>query len=85
MVSRLRAAAETLGATLRPPSETPLNRAIGPHRRFDWLAMDLADIKAVRKALGGSLNDVVLTIVTGAVRRFLERARHATRTGSTSA
>jgi WS/DGAT/MGAT family acyltransferase len=70
---RLRSAAETLGATLRSASSTPLNRAIGPHRRFDWMVMDLADVKAVRKAFGGSLNDVVLTVVTGAVRRFLER------------
>ena len=70
---RLRAVAETLGTTLRRASDTPLNRPIGPHRRFDWLAMDLAEIKEVRKALGGSLNDVVLTVVTGAVRRFLER------------
>jgi diacylglycerol O-acyltransferase / wax synthase len=70
---RLRSAAETLGATLRSASPTPLNRPIGPHRRFDWMVMDLADVKAVRKALGGSLNDVVLTVVTGAVRRFLER------------
>jgi WS/DGAT/MGAT family acyltransferase len=70
---RLRAAAETLGATFKSASPTPLNRAIGPHRRFDWLSMDLAEIKDVRKALGGSLNDIVLTVVTGAVRRFLER------------
>ena len=70
---RMRSAAETLGATLRSASSTPLNRPIGPHRRFDWMAMELADVKAVRKAFGGSLNDVVLTVVTGAVRRFLER------------
>jgi WS/DGAT/MGAT family acyltransferase len=70
---RLRAIAETLGTTLRRASDTPLNRPIGPHRRFDWLAMDVAEIKEVRRALGGSLNDVVLTVVTGAVRRFLER------------
>ncbi len=70
---RLRAAAETLGASLRSASPTPLNRPIGPHRRFGWMTMDVAEVKAVRRALGGSLNDVVLTIVTGAVRRFLER------------
>jgi len=79
LVVRMRAAAETLGATLRSPSATPLNRPIGPHRRFDWMAMDLADVKLVRSALGGSLNDVVLTIVTGAVRRFLERRGVRTR------
>lgn len=70
---RLRAAAETLGASLRSASPTPLNRPIGPHRRFGWMTMDVAEVKAVRRALGGSLNDVVLTIVTGAVRRYLER------------
>jgi diacylglycerol O-acyltransferase len=71
--TRARAVAEQLGGALRLPSETPLNREIGPHRRCDWLAMPIAEIKEVRKALGGSLNDVVLTVVTGAVRRFLER------------
>jgi diacylglycerol O-acyltransferase / wax synthase len=70
---RLRAVAETLGTTLRRASDTPLNRPIGPHRRFDWMAMEVSEIKEVRRALGGSLNDVVLTVVTGAVRTFLER------------
>jgi WS/DGAT/MGAT family acyltransferase len=79
LATRLRAVAETLGTTLRRPSDTPLNRPIGPHRRFDWLAMDLAEIKEVRRSLGGSLNDVVLTVVTGAVRRFLERRGVSTR------
>jgi diacylglycerol O-acyltransferase / wax synthase len=75
LATRLRALQETLGGSLRLPSETPLNREIGPHRRFDWLVMDLAELKQLRRALGGSLNDLVLTIVTGAVRSFL-RARH---------
>jgi WS/DGAT/MGAT family acyltransferase len=68
-----RALAQMLGTSLRPPSATPLNGEIGPHRRFEWLTLELSDIKTVRKALGGSLNDIVLTIVTGAVRRFLQR------------
>ena len=69
--TRLRAVTEMLGGTLRMPSETPINHSIGPHRRFDWLTQDLAELKRLRHVLGGSLNDVVLTIVTGAVRRFL--------------
>jgi diacylglycerol O-acyltransferase / wax synthase len=75
LMTRLRSISETLGGSLRLPSETPLNRQIGPHRRFDWLNMDLVELKRMRKTLGGSLNDLVLTIVTGAVRSFL-RARH---------
>lgn len=54
-------------------SDTPLNQAVGPHRRFDGLTMSIAEIKAVKDRLGGTLNDVVLATVAGAVRRFLER------------
>ncbi len=75
LITRARAVAETLGTTLRRPSPTPLNDPIGPHRRFDWLETSLGEIKSLRKSLGGSLNDIVLTIVTGAVRSFLQQRR----------
>jgi WS/DGAT/MGAT family acyltransferase len=65
---------QALGVGMRV-SDTPLNRRIGPHRRLDWLTMDLAEVKAVKKRLGGSLNDIVLATVAGAVRRFLQRRR----------
>ncbi len=71
----LRAVRDTLWTTFRTVSDTPLNRQIGPHRRFDWLAMDLEEVKAVKNKLGGSLNDIVLTTVAGAVQRFLEGRR----------
>jgi diacylglycerol O-acyltransferase len=70
-----RAARGMLRSSLRLVSDTPLNRAIGPHRRVDWLAMDLDEVRAVRRRLGGSLNDVVLATVAGAVQRFLEGRR----------
>jgi WS/DGAT/MGAT family acyltransferase len=73
--ARLRALRDTFGTGIRTVSATPLNRPVGPHRRFDWHAMDLAEVKAVKNALGGSINDVVLATVNGAVRRFLERHR----------
>jgi WS/DGAT/MGAT family acyltransferase len=72
---RARALRETLGGALQRISPTPLNERVSPHRRFDWLVLPLEELKAVRRALGGSLNDVVLSIVTGAVRRFLELRR----------
>jgi WS/DGAT/MGAT family acyltransferase len=64
---------EALRAGLHLPSESMLNRPIGPHRRAEWRTYDLADIKDLRRRLGGTVNDVVLTVVTGAVRRFLSR------------
>jgi len=72
---RARALGDLVGLAVRPPSETPMNADVGPHRNFDWLTMDLAAVKAVRRAFGCTVNDVVLTVVTGAVRRFLERRR----------
>ncbi len=53
--------------------DTPLNGKVGPHRAFDWLEVPLEELKAVRKAWECSINDVVLTIVTGAVRSYLLR------------
>ena len=68
---RVSALGETLRAAVSPASETPLNRPIGPHRRFDWTSFDLADVKAVKNTLGGTVNDVVLATVAGALGRFL--------------
>jgi WS/DGAT/MGAT family acyltransferase len=67
------AMAELLPEGLRPAAYTPINRAVGPHRRFDWLELDLRVVKEIKNRLGGSVNDVVLATVTGAVRRFLSR------------
>jgi WS/DGAT/MGAT family acyltransferase len=54
-----------------PSSDTPLNGPVGPHRCVDWMSLRLEDLKAIRKALGCSINDVVLAIITGAVREFM--------------
>jgi WS/DGAT/MGAT family acyltransferase len=51
---------------------SPLNQPIGPHRRFEMLELPLAEIKEVRARLGGTVNDVVLAIVAGALRNWLE-------------
>ncbi len=72
---RLRAVREMLGGALQRTAPTPLNERVSPHRRFDWLVLQVDEVKSIRRALGGSLNDVVLTIVTGAVRRFLDQRR----------
>lgn len=62
---------EALWSALRPASPTPLNCDIGPHRRFDWLRLDLEAVKRIRAGSGATINDVVLAIVAGAMRRFL--------------
>jgi len=59
--------------TSNPSSETPINQPIGAHRRFDWLALDLAGIKEIKNRVGGTVNDVALTVATGGFSHFLER------------
>jgi WS/DGAT/MGAT family acyltransferase len=54
----------------RAPASS-LNRPIGPHRRWEIVSMDLAAVKRVRAALGGTVNDVILAVVAGALRRLL--------------
>jgi diacylglycerol O-acyltransferase / wax synthase len=57
---------------------TPLNVRIGPHRRFTWVDADLETFKRIKNELDGTVNDVVLSVVTLAMRRFLRRRGEAT-------
>jgi diacylglycerol O-acyltransferase / wax synthase len=71
-----REAVEGLGevawAALNPAPPTPLNVPIGPHRRFALVRSELADFKRVKDAFGGTVNDVVLSVVAGGLRRWLQ-------------
>jgi len=56
---------------LAEPSAFFLNGPIGPRRRWTWTTVDLADLKRIRAAHGGTINDVVLAAITGAFRDLL--------------
>jgi WS/DGAT/MGAT family acyltransferase len=62
---------EVVGALADPAPKVPLNEAIGPHRRFVFTRTELAVLKKIKDTLGGTVNDVVLAVVTGALRRWL--------------
>lgn len=55
----------------RPAPKVPFNTAIGTGRSFGWSTFSLADFKHVKNALGGTVNDVTLAVVAGALRRWL--------------
>ena len=58
---------------------TPLNIEIGPHRRFDWARIDLAAVLEIRALAGAKLNDVVLSVVAGALRVITSYSIHYTK------
>jgi diacylglycerol O-acyltransferase len=60
-----------LGGLVRPTPHSSLNGPIGPHRRYAWASTSVDDIKRVRKALGGTFNDVVLAAITNGFRELL--------------
>ncbi|MGD0946609.1 MAG: wax ester/triacylglycerol synthase family O-acyltransferase [Candidatus Binatia bacterium] len=63
-----------LGAAyMRPPSRTPLNVPLGPHRRVYWTRCRAADFKQIRDSFGGTINDVYLAVVSGALAAWLGR------------
>jgi diacylglycerol O-acyltransferase len=74
-IEKLREAAEGIGevvwAGMNPAPDVPLNVPIGPHRRVRWVQSRLADFKEIKNALGGTVNDAVLAVVAGALRRWL--------------
>jgi diacylglycerol O-acyltransferase / wax synthase len=73
----LRDAAVGVGAMawagLNPAPASPYNKSIGPHRRFTWVRADLKDMKAIKDELGGTVNDVVLSVVAGGLGGHLRR------------
>lgn len=62
---------EVVGALADPAPSVPLNQPIGPHRRFAWTRAELATFKLIKDTFGGTVNDVVLAVVTGALREWL--------------
>ena len=59
------------------PTARSLNGPIGPHRRWAWTDGKFEEFKAVRTALGGTVNDVVLTAITARVPRPAPGPRRA--------
>jgi WS/DGAT/MGAT family acyltransferase len=59
------------GHTVAPQSTSSIRGGIGPHRRWSAAHAELADIKTIKQAFGGTVNDVVLAVIAGAFRDLL--------------
>jgi WS/DGAT/MGAT family acyltransferase len=73
----LGATSKMIGAGMAAPSSV-FNAEIGPHRRFAMTQADLGDLKRVKDTHGGTVNDVILAIVAGALGKYLRARGHGT-------
>ncbi|MHB8574572.1 MAG: WS/DGAT/MGAT family O-acyltransferase [Dehalococcoidia bacterium] len=56
---------------MQPAPRTPFNGPVSTDRGFAWIELSFPEIRAIRGALGGTVNDVVLAIFAGGLRRYL--------------
>jgi diacylglycerol O-acyltransferase / wax synthase len=77
LLARAGSALAGLGALawmgLDPAPRSPFNVPIGPHRRFTWVDAPLADFRRVKRAVGATINDVILSVVAGTLGSYMRR------------
>jgi WS/DGAT/MGAT family acyltransferase len=57
---------------MRPTGSSSLTGPVGPHRTWSCAYLELSDVSAIRAGLGGTVNDVVLSVATGGLRELLQ-------------
>jgi WS/DGAT/MGAT family acyltransferase len=73
LVSRHRDPHAIVGAVPLTAPPTPWNGAVTPHRRMAFTRVKLDDVKTVKNAVGATVNDVILALMGGTLRRYLEK------------
>ena len=53
----------------------PFNKPCGSDRKFCWTEFDFAEAKAIREAVGGTVNDLILAVLTQAIAKYCKAAR----------
>lgn len=72
LVQRHRDPDTIVGAVPLTAPPTPWNAAVTPHRKVSFAKVDLADVKALKDHYGVTVNDIVLALMGGTLRRYLQ-------------
>jgi diacylglycerol O-acyltransferase len=70
--------ASTMPTMLQPAPRLPFNGPLSAERQFTWVELPFAEVRLIRSALGGTVNDVVLAIISGGLGRYLRAHGHRT-------
>lgn len=65
-------AQDPLAALAKPVSLMPFNHPLSGEQEISWSSFPFSQARAIRAVLGGTINDVLLTVVSSAVSRYLE-------------
>lgn len=82
MTDLARAVEVALPAAMRQPTKTRWNKPVGGGRRVGWSEMSFQEVRGIRSALGGTVNDVMLTLLGGALGRYMRH--HGEKTDGTT-
>ena len=63
--------ATLLPELLQPPERFPFNKPCSGDRKFCWTEVDFSQVQAIRAALGGKVNDCILSVVVRAIARYI--------------
>ncbi|WP_241472413.1 WS/DGAT/MGAT family O-acyltransferase [Mycolicibacterium neoaurum] len=72
-IGRVRRSSRKLGPELTRPFTPPpsfMNHVLTPERKFATASLSLADVKSTGKHLGATINDMVLALASGALRKL---------------
>src|SRR5208337_3786617 len=78
-LSGLQRLVDALPQVLGSLERLPFNRPCSGERKVAWSEHSFTDARAIRTALGGTVNDVVLTVLAGAVMRYLKLHKESVR------
>ena len=79
LVSSAKEFASVMTNFLKPIKKLPFNQPFSGERRIAWAQFSFAEARAIRSQLGGTVNDVALTVLGGAVRKYMQRHGEPTR------
>jgi len=77
--SSIKEFSSVLGDFFKPIKRLPFNQPFSGERRIGWAKFSFAEARAIRAALGGTVNDVALTVLGGAVRKYMKHHGQSTR------